>query len=314
MTRRIATFGIGSTNFRYAIGSPTDGFLTEITTNPTVAEDLVTTVQQAIQTLRDDHGEIDAVSIATTGLVDRATGTITELDTANGESVTDVRVGAMIDREFGLPTVLANDCTAAALGEYVFGDGQDHDCVIHVTFGTGIGGGVVEDGRALRGEDGHAGEVGLIPVLPTGDGESFGVRGAWEAYCSGRGIPEYVQSLLADEERATALRSVEQLTAKALFAAAADGDTVANEYVDSIGRLNAAGLGALINAYNPGLITLGGGVALNNADAVLSGIHRSLDDYVFVPEPDLKITTLGDHIGLYGALAPFVNETAATPL
>ena len=90
-------------------------------------------------------------------------------------------------------------------------------------------------------------------------------------------------------------------TAQVLFEAADDGDPVATEYVDQIHQYNAAGIGALCNAYNPGIITLGGGVALNNPEVVVDGIQTYLNDYLFVAEPDLRITELGDDIGLYGA-------------
>ena len=75
----------------------------------------------------------------------------------------------------------------------MYGAGREYRSVAHVTFGTGIGGGLVEDGQVLRGEDGYAAEIGLLPVCATGELSSFGVRGAWEAYCSGRGIPQFVE-------------------------------------------------------------------------------------------------------------------------
>ena len=80
------------------------------------------------------------------------------------------------------------------------------------------------------------------------------------------------------------------------------------DYLDRIGQLNAAGIGALANAYNPGLVTIGGGVALNNQAVLLEGIRRSLDAYCSVPTPELRVTELGEYIGLYGALGEFAAE------
>ena len=314
MSPTIAAFGIGSTNFRFVAGTPTGGFETEIQTEPTAPAELESRIFRAIDYLEGAAPRgLDAVSIAVTGLVDHETGTIRELDTADGHRRTEIPIAELIAERFGLPTHVENDCTASAIGEYVFGAGSEYDSVVHVTFGTGIGGGVVDDGTVLRGEDGFAAEVGLIPVQATGELESFGVRGAWEAYCSGRGLPTFVESMLREEERATCLSDFDGLTAKDVFAAVDQGDRVAREYLDRVARLNAAGIGALANAYNPGLITVGGGVALNNRAAILDGIRRYLDDYCYVPAPDLQLTELGDYIGLYGALGAFAEGTVSMP-
>ncbi|MFC7237611.1 ROK family protein [Saliphagus sp. GCM10025317] len=301
---RIAVFGIGSTNFRSVLGSPSEGFFDEVATEPTRPYELETQTLEALERLAAKaDGDLDAVGIATAGLVDDA-GTVFSFDTPGGETVPQVRLGERIEASFGLPTAVANDCTASALGEYAFGAGADGDyrTVAHVTFGTGIGGGVVEDGHLLRGEHGHAGEVGLLPIVADGDLESCGVRGAWEAYCSGRGIGQYVRSLLAEESRETTLDH-ETVTAEAVFEAVDAGDQVAEDYLDRIGRLNAAGLGGVCNAHDPGLVTVGGGVALNNAEVLLEAIEAHLDDYLFVERPALEVTPLGDFIGLYGSLA-----------
>ncbi len=314
MSTHIAAFGIGSTNFRYAAGTPTDGFRTSVFTEPTAPAELESQVCRAIDRLeRASHERIDAVSIAVTGLVDASRGTIVEFDTASGETVTDLHLGARIEETVGLPVAIENDCTASVLGEYVFGAGNEYRCVAHVTLGTGIGGGVVENGNVLRGEHGHASEIGLIPIVANGDLESFGVRGAWEAYCSGRGIPTFVEALLSDETRKTSLRGQKDRTARDLFEAAAAGDDVAMDYRDRIDRLNAAGIGAIANAYNPGLITLGGGVVLNNQEVVLTGIERYLEEYCYVEPPVIKVSSLGDYIGLFGALGLFDDEVVAVP-
>ena len=314
MSPTIAAFGIGSTNFRFVAGTPTGGFQTEIQTEPTNAAELESRIFRAIDYLEGEApGGLDAVSIAVTGLVDHETGTIRELDTADGHRRTEIPIAELITDRLGLPTHVENDCTASAIGEYVFGAGRAYDSVAHVTFGTGIGGGVVDDGDVLRGEDGFAAEVGLIPVQATGELESFGVRGAWEAYCSGRGLPTFVESLLRDEDRETCLSGLDELTAKDVFAAVDRGDRVARSYLDRVARLNAAGIGALANAYNPGLITVGGGVALNNRTTILDGIQRYLDDYCYVPAPDLQVTELGDYIGLHGALGALAEEAVSIP-
>lgn len=301
---RIAVFGIGSTHFRYAAGTPAGEFLTDIAVEETNPAAFETQLVRAVESLeREVSSPLTAVSVSCTGLVDPSTGVIRELDTKAGAAVHDVDLRGTVRRAFDLPLFLENDCSASALGEWRFGVGDAYDSVAHVTFGTGIGAGVVERGRLVRGESGQAAEVGLFPVEPTSDLDSFGVPGAWEALCSGRGIPRYVAHRLRDEDRDTVLSDIDSLRAQDLFEAAEDGDAVAEAYLERIGRYNAAGIGTLCNAYNPGVVTLGGGVALNNREAILRGIRNDLDEFCYVETPDIRITALGDDIGLYGALA-----------
>ncbi|QPV64381.1 ROK family protein [Halosimplex litoreum] len=299
----VAVFGIGSTNFRSAVAATDGELLTDPTVEPTRPDALADQLVAAVADLRETvDRDLDGVAVSTTGLVDDE-GAIRAFDTRAGETVDRIDVATPVDRAHGLPVTLVNDCNAAALGEWHYGARDGEDCLVHVTFGTGIGGGVVERGRLLRGETGGAGEFGLLPVAPH-DHESTGVVGAWEAVASGRGIPEYVARRVEAADFADAKRfEADDRTAEAVFAAADAGEAWAEESLDEIARYNAAGIGAVCNAVEPGLVTLGGGVALNNPDRVLSGIERHLDRFLFVDRPRLRITPLGGDIGLYGALA-----------
>lgn len=307
-------FGIGSTNFRYAAATTDGKIRTDISVEPTRPHQLPTQLSQAITKLQRATGQtLDAVSISTTGLVDETSGVIRNFDTPAGDTIEEIDVRSTIQLDHQLPVSLANDCNASALGEWHFGARTDHSSIVHVTFGTGIGGGIVEDGRLVRGENTQSGEFGLFPLAPEIGLESTGVRGAWEAYCSGRGIPRFAASLAdsadlqidghgEDDGLAARARSGD-LDADAVFQARAAGDPFAEMCLDRVARLNAAGIATICNTVNPGLITLGGGVALNNPDWIRSGIDSYLDEFLFVDRPTIRITPLGDDIGLYGAVA-----------
>ncbi|WP_226021302.1 ROK family protein [Halomicrobium salinisoli] len=308
---RVAAFGIGSTNFRSVVATPDGEFLTDVSVEPTRHRELGDQVVAAVGRLAEAvDGGLDAVGVSCTGLVDPAAGTVHEVDTPAGDVVPTVEIGPPVAAAHDLPVALANDCNAAALAEWQFGDPGGHDTVVHLTMGTGIGGGVVEDGRLLRGESSRAGEFGLVPVAPDSDRESTGVAGAWEAFCSGRGVAEFARDLARDHEGPGGGFADDGCTAQDVFAAAAAGDPVAEECLDRVDRYNAVGVAAVCNVVNPGLITLGGGVALNNADRILAGIDRSLDDYLFVDRPEIRSTALGDDVGLYGAVATAVADGA----
>ncbi|MCU4926441.1 ROK family protein [Halobacteria archaeon AArc-dxtr1] len=310
----VATFGIGSTNFRGAVATPAGEFLTDVHVEPTRPQALQTQLCEAVATLRA-QAPVDAVAITLPGLVDPDAGVVREFDTPTGEVLDALDLRRPLVDRFDVPVFVANDCSASALGEWHFGARDEYETLAHLTFGTGIGGGVVEDGRLLRGESGQAGEFGLLPVAMETGLASTGVTGAWEACCSGRGIPQYVTHRFRDADarpETTLAAAIEDgtLSAPDVFAAADDGDGFAQTCLDRIDRYNAAGIGALCNAYEPGRITLGGGVLLGNAERVLAGIEAHLDEFCFVDRPSICRTPLGDDIGLYGALGVARERTA----
>ncbi len=307
---RLAALGIGSTNCRSVVATADGEFLTPVSVEPTEPRELASQVVRTVGRLAETAGPLDAVAVSVAGLVDGATGRVRAFDTPDGGTVERIDLGTAVDRAHGLNLHVENDCNAAALGECHYGAGGDYRSVTHLTFGTGIGGGVVDHGRLVRGEFGQAGEVGLLPICPDGDRASTGVVGAWEAYCSGRGIAGFA----ADRLRATDRESVldpDDLDAAAVFDAAAAGDAVARDCLDRVDRYNAAGIGAVCNAVNPGLVTVGGGVALNNPDRLLDGVDRHLEEFLFVDRPELRVTPLGDDIELYGALGAYLNAIGA---
>jgi glucokinase len=307
----VAVFGIGSTNFRSAVAATDGELLTDPTVEPTRPDGLADQLVAAVADLREATDcDLDGVGVSTTGLVDDDEGAIRAFDTPAGETLDRIDVATPVDRAHGLPVTLVNDCNAAALGEWHYGARGGEDCLAHVTFGTGIGGGVVERGRSLRGETGQAGEFGLLPVAPH-DYESTGVAGAWEAVASGRGLPEYVAHRVTEREGADDSDTAAApewfdgaaTTAADVFAAAAAGEGFAESCLDEIARYNAAGIGAVCNAVAPGLVTLGGSVALENPEWIVDGIEAHLDRFLFVDRPTVRLTPLGDDVGLYGAVA-----------
>jgi glucokinase len=303
VNHRIAALDIGSSTIRYALGTAGGELVTDPRTEPTRADQLESQVLEILDGLQSRDSGFDAVSVSTTGLVDVEECRIDRFDTVDGHEIRDIDLGARVRERFGVKCYLGNDCNVAALGEHEFGAGRDYDCLVHVTIATGIGAGVVVHDTLLRGENGHAVEVGHFPVGGPEGVTSGEVTDSWEAYCSGRGIPQFVAAMLREKSRPSTLRNRDPLTAADLFQAAEAGDAVAMDCLAQINRFNAAGVGGIVDAFNPGIITFGGGVALNHPDVLLDGIERHLDEYTYCEQPTLQITPLGENIELYGALA-----------
>ncbi|MFQ6075353.1 MAG: ROK family protein [Candidatus Bathyarchaeia archaeon] len=257
--------------------------------------------------LKEIEPKIRGIGIGSIGPLDLRKGAITE---SPNIPFNFVPLTEPIRSEFGAPLTLLNDCNAAVVGEREFGAGRGVDNVAYITLSTGIGGGVYVDGHLLRGKDGNAAEVGHMVIDFEGRLEcGCGKRGHWEAYCSGENIPNYVRMLL--KERTVKNSSLmklaggdpQRITAKILYEAARNGDTLSLGIVDSIGRLNAAGFANVINAYDPSIITVGGTLALKHEDLIIKPIKRYVDDYAINRVPEIRITPLGEDAVLLGAIA-----------
>lgn len=224
-----------------------------------------------------------------------------------------VKLTKPISEELSVPACLINDCVGAALGEKTFGAAKELDNYVYITISTGIGAGAIVNGTLLLGKDGNGHEVGHFVIdyegrLTCGCGR----RGHWEAYCSGRNIPNFVRMSLKNMAAKTVKQSrlvkrvggdLSKLVAADLFAAGKQGDRLSLSLINEIGVLNAIGFANVVNAYDPSLITVGGTVTLKNKKLILSPIKEHVKDYAINRVPEIIATPLGDDVCLYGAVA-----------
>ena len=218
-----------------------------------------------------------------------------------------------ISKELGIPVYLINDCAGAALGESMFGAAKEEDNFVYVTISTGIGCGAIINGNLSLGKDGNAHEVGHFVIDYQGKLKcGCGRRGHWEAYCSGRNIPNFVRMRLEQmppERTKQSLlyirfhRDFSKLMAADLFAAAKEHDEISLKLVKELGVLNAAGFATIVNAYDPALITVGGTVTLENQEMIIPPVRKHVKDYALNRVPKILVTPLRGDVCLYGAVA-----------
>ena len=176
-------------------------------------------------------------------------------------------LGAALARRVARPVLVDNDANGAAWAEYRFGAGRDESRLVCVTLGTGIGGGIVVDGRLERGRYGLAGEFGHMVLVPGGHRCECGNRGCWEQYASGRALGREARELVASgSPRGTDLLArvggdVSAIVGTVVSQAAREGDRAAEEIVEDVGRWLGIGLGNLAAALDPGTFVIGGGVS-----------------------------------------------------
>ena len=207
-------------------------------------------------------GEVGAVGVGVAGQVAAETGIVTRAPNLFWE---DAPLRATLEDALGLPVAVLNDVRAAAWGEWQHGAGTGSRDVVVVFVGTGIGGGVVSGGRMVTGCTNTAGELGHMTVAAGGRECRCGNRGCLEAYAGGWAIAERArEAVAAAPEQGTQLveraGSAAAITAATVHEARADGDPLATRLVDETADHLAAGLVGVVNAFNPCVLALGGGI------------------------------------------------------
>lgn len=249
-------------------------------------------------------GRLAGLAVACPGPVDAAAGLVVYPPNLPGWDVVPLR--DLLAARLGLPTRIANDADCAALGEWAFGAGRGCRHMLYVTVSSGVGGGLVLDGRLWTGT-GTAGEVGHVPVDPAGPPCGCGRRGCLEALASGTAIARRYA------ER-TGAPPPEPPDARPVFAAARAGDPAARAVIEEAGTALGRVLGGVANLLAPERIVLGGGVALGGDDLLLPPLERALEATAFaLPRRRLavRLATLGGDAGLLGAALLFAGSPPA---
>ena len=236
--------------------------------------------------------DIVGIGIGTAGQVDPDSGTIVTA-TPNLKDWAGTPLKDIIEKKFGLPTYVDNDGNVAALGEWWAGGGRGARCLLCLTIGTGIGSGIVYEGKVFRGAKGVGAELGHMSIKYDGIRCNCGGIGCIEAYASGPALMKKLQEkgkLIATPDNV--LRYAES------------GDIIVLEAIEEIGTLLGYAMVSFINIFNPDIILLSGGVS-NLGDFLIRPIRKIVDTYALPGGRDVKITraTLGENAGVVGASA-----------
>ncbi|MDX2208455.1 MAG: ROK family protein [Gemmatimonadales bacterium] len=217
----------------------------------------------------------------------------------------------------GLPAHLDNDANCAILGECWVGAGRGARCVIGLTIGTGIGGGIVVDGRLHHGVADCAGEIGHMTINVNGRRCGCGNDGCLEAYASGPAIAaRAIEQLRAGaSSRLTSLvdGDIDRVTAATVYEAAAAGDLFADEVVRDTARYLGVGVANLLNIFNPDRVVIAGGVT-RAGNHLFEPLRREVARRAFRPAVDsctIVPAALGDHAGVIGAARVFLDHQSS---
>lgn len=205
----------------------------------------------------------------------------------------------------GLKVFAENDANTAALGEYEAGSGSMYSSIVFMTLGTGVGGGLIIDGKIIQGFCGCGGEIGHITVNPNEKLScNCGKKGCLEQYTSATGIRRIALEMLEDSKDDSSLRAYgDSITTKEVFEEAKKGDTIANKAIDYSMEILARVASNICHVTNPEAVILGGGVA-NAGEFLIDKIKDRFEEGNIYISGDTKIclASLGEKAGIYGAI------------
>lgn len=268
-----------------------------------VIDQIVRQTRESVRQTGTEWSHVSGLAIGAPGPLDSTTGVV--LSPPNMPGWDDVPLKTMLEAELQIPVKVVNDANAAALGESYFGAGRGHRNLVYLTISTGIGGGIVVEGRLLEGASGMAGELGHMTIDRSGPICKCGNRGCLEVLASGTAIARrFREGLEAGvKSGATDWLGEAHPTAADVARAAALGDEFALTVFTDAAEAVGFGVVNCIHIFNPEVIAIGGGVS--NAGALLfDPINRIVDRYALpVPRSAVRVlpAELGDDVGLVGA-------------
>jgi glucokinase len=255
--------------------------------------------------------QLHRISIASAGAIDFAQGVVTFSPNLPGWH--EVPLRDIVKRKYRVNTFLINDADAAALGEHEFGAGEGVNNLILLTVGTGIGGGIIINGRLYPGPSGSAGEIGHMTIDVNGPRCNCGNIGCLEMLASGTAIAREAIRRISEGERSVLTEMVagkiENITAEKVEVAARGGDSLALEVISQAATYLGVGMVNLVNIFNPEMIIVGGGVA-KMGELLLEPARQVVKERAFrLPAQAVRIVPaqLGDNAVVIGA-AVFAYE------
>ncbi len=277
------------------------------------SEEIVADIAALCKKLCADAGiaesDVTSLGIASPGIVDDDTG---EIVYANNLGFRHFPMLPMLKKQLDIAEMhIENDANAAAWGEAIAGAAKGSRSSVMITLGTGVGGGIVADGKVFKGFNSAAGELGHIVIAVDGRPCTCGRVGCWEAYSSATGLIRMTSEKLEECHAAGRATKMDELvaekgrvTGRTAFDGKRLGDAAACEVVDEYIKYLASGLASIVNIFQPEVLSIGGGISNEGQyllDLVTPLVRQQQYGTGLVPETDLRIALLRNDAGIIGA-------------
>ena len=301
---------LGGTNIAVGLVNE-EGRIIAKTETPTLAsrpyqeliKDMAACAKKVMEEAKITEDELHSIGVGIPGVADKDGMVIfcTNLGWRN------VPLRAELQQYINKPVYMDNDATVAGWAEYQAGVSRGTDSSVFMTLGTGLGGGIVMNGKIWAGAHGAGSELGHLVIEVDGVPCTCGKRGCAERYCSATAIIRMAREACADAPNCLIMRAVEgdmdNINAKVVFDAAKEGDSVAMQVFNRFVKYLTIAINNVISFVDPDMIILGGGVS-RAGDFLLDAVKAALPEYLFYPtlkQPELRIASLGNDAGIIGA-------------
>lgn len=268
-----------------------------------VVADMCAAVELALEKAGVTIDQCASIGIGSPGTCDSDRGVVARAYNLNWFNVP---VCAMMTERFGIPCRLSNDANCAALAEAVAGAGRDCRNLILVTLGTGVGGGIIQNGKIVSGVGGTGAEIGHMLLVLDGEHCTCGRDGCWEAYASATALIRQGKQAAKNDPASLLCRHGDGLTALDVFRAADEGDTAAQQVLERYYVYLAAGITDMVNVLGPELVLIGGGIS-RQGERLLAPVREYVADHCFGGRlrqpPAIRCAALGNEAGIIGAAA-----------
>lgn len=274
-----------------------------------IVRDMADTAKKVTEGAGYSMADVKAVGIGCPGSIDQKNGIVVYNNNLGMENVPMVQE---LQKYIPVPTNIENDANAAALGEYIV-SGEGCGSFVFITLGTGVGGGIILNGKIYRGFNGAGGEIGHITLVHNGYPCTCGKKGCWESYASVTAlIRQTKEEMQANPGSLMNKLAIEKgkVSGRTAFDAAKAGDRSAQKVVDAYCEYVADGIAGTINIFQPDKLVIGGGIS-REGEYLLNPIHKFMEtnDYnKYLPKTQIMIAKLFNEAGIIGAAMAAKNE------
>ncbi len=278
------------------------------TNSPRPAEEIADDMAKACLMACENAGisikDVAACGVGSPGAINPVTGTVVY---ANNLKFNNVPLAAMLKERTGVDFYIENDANAAAYGEFLAGSGRGVESCVAVTLGTGVGGGIIIDGKLFSGSNYAGGELGHMVINIDGEPCSCGRKGCWEAYASATALIRQTKEAMEKNKDSImwelAEGNIENVNGKIPFDAMKKGDSAATQVVKQYEKYLAVGLANIINVFQPEKICIGGGIS-NQKETLIAPVRELVreETYETMGKPcEILAAELGNDAGIIGA-------------
>lgn len=272
-----------------------------------LVDDMAKLVFSLLEKAQIPMTEIVAIGLGVPGTANKETGMV---EYANNLGFENEPLVTYLKEYFDKPIYFDNDANVAAWGEYIAGCGKDCQSMVMVTLGTGIGGGIILDGKLYEGCNYAAGEMGHFVIKCDGEPCNCGRRGCFEAYASATALIRMAKQEMQTEQGKDSIlwelcvKKIEDLEGRYVFEAAKKGDIIAQKVLERYIYYLSVGITDIINTFQPEILCIGGGIS-KAGDALLTPLRQLVDEQVYTRTSTVKtkivLAELDNDAGIIGA-------------